>query len=443
MDILFKNATVVTMNPAAPVLSGTDVGINGRKIAYISGDNGGGESTTLPSPSTAARTIDCTGKVLMPGLYNCHAHAAMTMFRGYANDRNLEDWLFNYIFPAERKWTPELIRIGTTLAAAEMIASGTISFTDMYFFMDVVARVADEAGMLANVSNAVIGFDKDTYDFHKDNVYDQTLRAIAEYHNKKDGRVKIDASIHGVYTSHPPAWKQVMDFTHKHGLAMHIHLSETKTEHEGCIKTYGKTPARVFYEHGVLDVPTLAAHGVWITEDDMEILAEKGVTVAHNPLSNLKLASGLAPVVKMRELGVNVALGTDGVSSNNSHDLFEELKMASLLQKYATGDPTALPAMEALAMATTNGAKAQGRGHESGKIAEGYDADMLLIDFNNPRQTVCYDPALNLAYSTGGRDVEMTICRGRVLYEKGEFRTIDIEKTLHDAREAQKIFLNS
>ncbi|MCL2839775.1 MAG: amidohydrolase [Defluviitaleaceae bacterium] len=430
MDILFTNATIVTMNPETPILNNVNIGISGGKITFA-----------VPE-KPPVRTIDCTNKVIMPGMYNCHAHVAMTMFRGYANDLNLEDWLFKYIFPAERKWTPALIRTGTTLAAAEMISSGTISFSDMYFFMDTVAQVADEVGMMANVSNAVIGFDKDTYDFHKDNVYEQSLNAIAQYHKKGDGRIKVDASIHGVYTSHPPAWKQVMDFTHKYGLAMHIHLSETKTEHDGCIKNYGKTPARVFYEHGVLDVPCVAAHGVWITEEDMEMLTEKNVTVAHNPLSNLKLASGLAPIVKMLEKGVNVAIGTDSVASNNSHDLFEEIKMASLLQKYATEDPTALPALEALKMATVNGAKAQGRAKESGMIAEGFDADMLVMDFNNPRQTVCYDPTLNLAYSTSGRDVEMTICRGQVLYEKGEFKTIDIEKTLYDARKAQEVFLS-
>jgi len=431
LDILFKNATVVTMNPSHPVLKDVNVGIDGRKIALIS------EETPARK---AAREIDCTGKVLMPGLYNCHSHAAMTMFRGYANDRTLEDWLFNFIFPAERKWTPELVRVGTTLAVAEMISSGTISFTDMYFFMDVVAKVADEAGMLANISNAVIGFDKDTYDFHKDNVYEQTVRALEAYHNKGDGRIKIDASIHGCYTSHPPAWRQVMDFAHEHGLGMHVHLSETKVEHDGCLETYGKTPAEVFYEHGIFDVPCLAAHGVWITEGDMDILSQKDVTVAHCPLSNLKLASGLAPVSKMIKKGMNVALGTDSVSSNNSHDLFEEMKMASLLQKYITNDPTTLPADEVLAMATVNGAKAQCRGHESGVICEGFDADMLLMDFNNPRQTVCYEPMLNLAYSTSGRDVDMTICRGKVLYEKGEFKTIDIEKTLYEARIAQEVF---
>ena len=431
MDILLKNATIVTMDKENPVIQNTNLGIRNGKIMLTTGD---------AKDKQATRIIDCTGKVVMPGLYNCHAHAAMTMFRGYANDLNLEDWLFNHILPAERKWTPELIKTATTLAVAEMIAGGTISFTDMYYFMDMVADVVYETGMLANVSNAVVGPDKDTYDFHKDNVYGQTLRAIEKYHKKEDGRVKIDASIHGVYTSHPPAWAQVMEFTHKHGLSMHVHLSETRTEHDGCLKAYGKTPARVFYDHEVFDVRTLAAHGTWVTDEDIDILAEKGVTVAHNPLSNLKLASGLAPISKMINAGVNVAIGTDSVSSNNSHNLFEELKMASLLQKYATNNPTAMPAYKTLELATTNGAKAQGREHESGRIKDGYDADIIVLDFNNPRQTVCYDPILNLAYSTSDKDVEITMVRGKILYEKGNYTTIDIEKTLYDARKAQNLY---
>ncbi|MCL2286704.1 MAG: amidohydrolase [Firmicutes bacterium] len=433
MEILIKNITVVTMDLQNPTLTNADVGITGRKITYI--------SNTAENTPAAARVIDGTGKVLMPGLYNCHSHGAMAMFRGYANDRTLEDWLFNYIFPAEQKWTPELIRTGANLAIAEMIASGTIAFTDMYSIMDETAKAAGEAGVLANISNGIIAFDKDGYNFYKDHVYEQTARAMEQFHSKGDGRVKIDASIHGVYTSFPPAWEQVTDFAHKHGLQMHVHLSETQTEHENCIKSFGTTPAQIFNKHGVFDVSATAAHAVWVTDEDMQILVEKNVTVAHCPISNLKLASGLAPVQKMKATGINVAIGTDGAASNNSHDLFEELKMASILQKYAANDPTALPAFETLAMATVNGAKAQGRSHESGMIKVGYDADILLIDFDNPRQTVCYDPILNLAYSTGGRDVEMTICRGKILYEKGEFKTIDIEKTLYDARKAKEVFL--
>jgi len=434
MDMLFKNITAVTMNPEAPILRNINLGIQGRKITYIE-DAG----TTTPPPA-AKRTIDGTNKVLMPGLYNCHTHAAMTLFRGYANDRTLEDWLFNYIFPAEQKLTPKLIHTGTMLAIAEMISSGTIAFTDMYSFMDQVAAAAHEAGVLANVSNAVIGFDKDSYDFYKDNVYIQTENTLAQYHNKNDGRIKAEASIHGVYTSYAPAWAQVTDYAAKHDLGLHVHLSETATEHNNCISIYNMTPAQVFHKHGVFDLPCIAAHGVWVTDDDIKILAEKGVCIAHNPLSNLKLASGLAPVEKMRKGGVNVALGTDGMASNNSHDLFEEMKMASLLQKYATNDPTAAPAMSVLEMATINGAKSQGRAYESGMLKVGYDADMLMIDFDNPRQTACYDPILNLAYSTTGRDVEMTICRGQVLYEKGDYKTIDIEKLLYDAKQAVKVF---
>jgi len=397
------------------------------------------ESADKPAP-VAARVIDGNNKVLMPGLYNCHTHAAMTLFRGYANDRALEDWLFNYIFPAERKLTAKLTHTGTMLAIAEMIASGTIAFSDMYFFMDDVAQAADEAGVLANVSNAVIGLEKDTYDFHKDNVYSQSLNALEQFHNKKDGRIKIDASIHGVYTSYAPAWDQVMNFAAKYNLGLHIHLSETKTEHENCIKEYGMTPTQVFNRHGLFEFPTLAAHGVWVSDKDIAILGEKGVHVSHNPMSNLKLASGLAPVDKMLKSGVNVAIGTDGMAANNSHDLFEEIKMTSLLQKYALSDPTVAPAQAVLEMATIGGAKAQGRDHESGMLVVGYDADLLMIDFDNVRQTACYDPILNLAYSTTGRDVEMTLCRGKILYEKGEYKTIDIEKLLYETRQSMAIF---
>jgi 5-methylthioadenosine/S-adenosylhomocysteine deaminase len=376
----------------------------------------------------------------MPGLYNCHTHAGMTLFRGFANDLALEDWLFNHLIPAESKLTPQLVRTGTLLAMAEMLSSGTVAFSDMYCHMDFVAQAASEAGMLANICNGVIGFDPQT-NFHETNEYLQTVRALEAGHEKATGgRIKIEAAIHGVYTSHPSCWAQVMDFAHKNKMHMHVHLSETKTEHEGCIENRGKTPAQVFAQHGVFDVPTTAAHGVWATDEDIALLAEKGVTITHNPLSNLKLSSGLAPVEKMLKCGVNVAIGTDGMASNNSHDLFEELKMASLLQKYFTNDPTALPAFQTLQLATTNGAKAQGRGAESGTIKEGYDADLILMDFNNERQTMCYDPMLNLAYSTSGRDVELTMVRGKILYEKGEFTTIDLEKTLHDARAAKKIF---
>ena len=430
MDYLFKNATVVTMDRDNPVLYNVNLYVNGRKIAKISDASGEGETAV-------SRVIDCTHKIIMPGLYNCHAHAAMVMFRGYGNDLNLEDWLFNYIFPAERNWTPELIKSATSLAIAEQIGSGTIAFADMYFHMDKVAEAADEAGVLANVSNAVIAFDPDSYKYTESSEYRQTMNVIERWHKHGDGRIKADASIHAVYTSFPDTWKQVIEVTHEHKLGMHVHLSETKIEHEGCLEKFGKTPAAMFAEHGVFDVPTLAAHGVWLTEDDMSILAQKNVSLAHNPLSNLKLASGLAPVTQMLKHGINVCMGTDGVSSNNSHDMFEELKMASLLQKYITNDPTVLPAYQTLEAATVNGAIALGRSQESGKIKEGCDADLLLIDTNNPRHIVCHDPVLALAYSASGRDVDLTMVRGKILYENGEYLTIDTERAMYEVRKAK------
>ena len=427
LDILFKNITVLTMNPdsGGPLLKNACVGVKEGVIACISAEN---------AAPPAARIIDGARKVLMPGLYNCHTHVPMSLLRGLGNDLNLEDWLFNHIFPAEKKLTADIVYTGALLSIAEMIASGTVAFTDMYFYMDSIARAAYESGVKANLSNAVIAFDKDTYDFYQDKVYTETLNVLRDYHNAAGGRIKAEASIHGVYTSYAPAWAQVLAFAHEKKTALHVHLSETKTEHENCIKAYGLTPAQVFEKHNFFGLKTTAAHCVWATDGDIDILARHGVSAAHCPVSNLKLASGVAPIVNMLKKGVNVTLGTDGMASNNSHDLFEEIKLASILQKYASNDPTALPAMETLKLATVNGAKAQGRENESGMIKTGFDADIIMLDFDTPRQSACYDEALNLAYSVTGRDVVMTLCKGKILYENGEYTTIDIEKLLHEAR---------
>ena len=427
MDILFKNVTAVSMQADNPVLYNANVGITGSKITMVK-DSG----------INAKRVVDGTGKLLMPGLYNCHTHAAMTMFRGLAGDLALEDWLFNHIFPAEKKLTPHIVYTGTLLAIAEMVASGTISFTDMYFNMDEVAKAAYESGVMTNLSNAVVTLGNDNYDYYKSNEYKQTIGVMETYAG--DGRIKVDASIHGVYTSDEKAWGQVLEFAKKHDLSIHLHLSETKTEHENCIKKHGMTPAGVFHKNNVFSAQITAAHAVWVSQEDMDILAAHGAAVSHCPVSNLKLASGVAPVKEMLAKCINVALGTDGMASNNSHDLFEEIKIASITQKCHCQDPTALPAFDALKMATVNGAASQGRGHESGIIAEGYDADLVLIDLNNPRQTPCYDPLANLAYSTSGRDVAMTMCKGKILYENGEHKTIDIEKVLRETREIMKVF---
>jgi len=218
-------------------------------------------------------------------------------------------------------------------------------------------------------------------------------------------------------------------FAEENNLRIHLHLSETQHEHDECVKKYGKTPAGMLNESGVFSRKTTAAHCCWITGDDMDILAANGATAAHCPVSNLKLSSGIAPVIKMRGRGLNVALGTDGVCSNNSHDMFEEIKTAALLQKYVSGDPTALPAYEAVKLATVNGALGQGRENETGRIRAGYDADLIMLNLDSPHLFPLNDPLAAVAYSARGSDVCMTMVQGRILYENGEFKTIDMEKT--------------
>ena len=424
MELLFKNITAVTMDRECPVIFNTNLGIKNNCITFIE------DSQNV----NTERIIDGTGKLLIPGLYNCHAHTPMSLLRGFANDLALEEWLFEHIFPAEQKikGTKNAVYTGAMLSIAEMIASGTIAFSDMYFGLPDIAKAVEESGVKANLSNAVLSFDPANYNYRDQNEYLETLHILENYHNAPHGRIKAEASIHCAYTSHPAAWQQIRDFAEENNLGMQIHLSETITEHNKSLEMFDMTPAQAFAKHGVFDVPTVAAHACWVSEEDIEILAKYGVTVAHNPVSNLKLASGVAPVVNMLNTGINVALGTDGMASNNTNDLFEEIKLASILQKCAQEDPTVLPALQALEMATVNGAKAQNR--VGGQIKEGYDADLVMLNMDNLNQIPCFDPILNLAYSTTGRDVEMTLCQGRVLYEKGEFTTIDIEKVRYDAR---------
>jgi len=423
MDLLFKNVTAVTMDE--DILSNVNVGITNGVISYI----GSGEAPK------AERVIDGEGKLLFPSLYNCHTHTPMSLLRGVGNDLALEDWLFNHIFPAEQriKEVQNAVYTGAMLSIAEMISSGTTSFNDMYFGLPQVAKAALEAGVKANLSNGVISFNPEGYDYFSTADYEETLHVLTNYHNTSGGRIKAEVSLHCAYTTHPKAWQQCAEYASKNNLSMHVHLSETVTEHNKNIEQFGLTPAAAFSKYGVFDVPAVAAHACHVTEEDIDILAGHGVTVAHNPVSNLKLASGAAPVTKMMAKGINIALGTDGMASNNTHDLFEEIKLASILHKYAEKDPTALPAKEVLKMATVNGARAQGR--KGGQIKEGLDADLILIDFDSPRQVPCTDPAISLAYSTTGRDVVMTLCQGRILYENGEYKTIDIEKIIYDAKE--------
>lgn len=423
MELLIKNATILTADDQRPVIQKGYIGIDGGKIVYLS---------DVPPLTKVYREKDATDCIIMPGMINAHTHVSMSSMRGWADDYALQDWLFNYIFPVEGRHTPDTIYVSAMLGMAEMIRCGTISITDMYMQIPFVAQAAQEAGIYANISNGATCFDAANYDFATDGVTRQMEEMLEKYHGADDGRIRLDASIHAEYTSFPKLWQANAVFAAKHGLNMHVHLSETAKEHEECKARYGgKTPAQVLAENGVFDTRTTAAHCVYVTEEDMALLASKQVSVAHNPVSNLKLASGIAPVAKMLEMGVNVALGTDGVASNNNHDLFEEMKLAAILQKGVSGDPTLLPAHQALKMATRGGAFAQGREKEIGMLKVGYDASLIMLNTDRAHLQPVHDPLSTAVYSARGLDVCMTMVRGKVLYEDGVYRTIDLARIRH------------
>ena len=416
MSILIHNCTAVLMDEADTVMPNAYVVVEGTKIRSV-----GTERPWGPFD----QEIDGKGNVLMPGFVNAHTHVPMTAMRGYGDGNNLQDWLNHYIFPVEARWDDRAIRCCTDLGLAEMIASGVTSIADMYMHTDVIAQEVAAAGISANLSCGGVqfcdGLDPAT---HLDCVIQREL--TEKWHNYNDGQIRIDASIHAEYTSHRELWQWMADYAREHDLGMHVHISETQAEHQACLDRHGKTPIQTLNDYGVWDTRAIAAHCVWTTPEDWAIMAEKGISVIHNPISNLKLGSGIAPVPAMKKAGVNVCLGTDGVSSNNCTDFFSDLKFAAILHNGANHDPLALLPLDALKMATRNGGIALGR--QTGVIQGGYDADLILVDFSHLNLTPCHSVISNLAYAAHGSDVVMNMARGKVIYKDGDFLTIDLER---------------
>lgn len=419
-DTVIKNALVITMTGANDVYNNHSIGIKDGRIAYMG-----------PEVPEAREVIDARGHIVMPGLVNAHAHTAMCVMRGYADDYTLQSWLYEKVFPVEARLTERAIVAGTVLGMAEMISTGTVSFSDMYFCEPAVAKAVRAAGMKANLCNAVIALGE-SYDFEKDRAVIETRELIKEY--GASGDIRADVAIHAEYTSSPVIWQKVSAWAKEYGLITHLHLSETKKEHGEACARHGMSAASAFEKYGVFDTKTLAAHGVWLDENDLKILASHGVSVAHCPVSNLKLGSGIADISAMTRAGVNVCLGTDGACSNNSLDLFEEVKLSALLAKGTSFDPTAVTAYEALKLATVNGARAQGR-EDSGTLEVGMAADIIMIDTGKPHLFPIYDPISSVVYSATGSDVELTMVNGRVLYRDGKVHTIDVEKAMRDVEE--------
>ena len=416
MSILIHNCTAALMDEAGTVLPDAFVAVEGTQITYVGAQRPQG---------SFEEEIDGEGGVLMPGFVNAHTHVPMTAMRGYGDGNNLQDWLHNYIFPVEARWDDRAIRCCTDLGLAEMIASGVTCIADMYGHSPAIAQEVAAAGISANLSVGGVQF---TDDFNPDTHNDcRVQRELTEqWHGYNDGQILVDASVHGEYTSHQQLWRWMAGYAREHGLGMHVHISETRSEHEECLARHGKTPIQVLNDYGVWDGRAIAAHCVWTTPEDWAVMAEKGISAIHNPMSNLKLGSGIAPVPAMKKAGVNVCLGTDGVSSNNCTDFFGDLKLAAILHNGAGCDPLALLPIDALRMATANGGRALGR--KTGVIAEGYTADLILVDFSHLNLTPCHSVLSNLAYAAHGSDVRMNMARGRVIYKDGDFLTIDIQR---------------
>ena len=416
MTTLIHNCTAVLMDEAGTVLPGAYVAVEGTRIVSVG---------TVRPQGVFDQEIDGKGNVLMPGFVNAHTHVPMTAMRGYGDGNNLQDWLNNYIFPVEARWDDRAIRSCTALGLAEMIASGVTTIADMYDHCDAITQEVVAAGLSANIARGTTLF-ADQFDPAVFPGCVELRELVDRWHGYNDGQILVDACIHGEYTSDRRLWAWLADYAKEKGLGMHVHISETRTEHEECIARHGKTPLQTLNDYGVWDTRSIAAHCVWTTPEDWALMAEKGISAVHNPISNLKLGSGIAPVPAMKKAGVNVCLGTDGVSSNNCTDFFSDLKFAAILHNGANRDPLALLPLDALKMATRDGGIALGR--KTGVIQAGYMADLILVDFSHLNLTPCHSVISNLAYAAHGSDVVMNMARGKVIYKDGDFLTIDLER---------------
>ena len=429
MKMLFKNANTIGKNCES--ISGVHIYTDGEYIISA-------EKNKAMQEFEADRIINAENMLVIPGLYNAHTHLPMTMFKGYAEDMTLDLWLSDKIWPAEAKLNETMVYYGALWGIAEQIKNGVISCSEMYMFAEDILQAADESGAKLNFTNGVMSFEpnenpKNNKDLTK------AKRLYKNYHNSSHGRIKIDMSIHAEYTSHEKLIRAAADFSNENMMTNQVHISETKKEHDECVQRHGMTPCEYFNSLDFFDSPTIAAHCVHITEGDMDIMAEKGVTIAHCPSSNLKLACGIAKVPEMLKKGINVAIGTDGSASNNNLDILKEMYLASILQKGISGDPTAMPAKDMLKLATVNAALAQGR-EDSGVIEAGKKADLTVLDLNSLEAVPMYEYNSALLYSLGAKNVVMTICDGRILYENGEFKTIDIEKVKYKMNKFSELY---
>ena len=423
-DMLIKNGTILTMDMKNTIIKDGVLGVKGDTISYM----GSGDGNEL----RAGKIIDAMGGLILPGLINGHTHAAMTLFRGLADDLPLMEWLNNYIFPAESRMDGDFVYSGTLLACAEMIMSGTTTFCDMYLFEDEVARAAKEAGMRSLVGEVLYDFDSPNYGpIEKGLKYTEDL--IKKWQG--DPLVSVAVEPHSLFTCSPELLSKTNELALKYNVPLIIHVAETKSELDEVKERYGKGPVEHLKSLGLLGPQLIADHCVHLGKEDIKMFAENGVKAIHNPESNMKLASGIAPVPDMLKSNVTVGLGTDGCASNNNLDLFSEMDMAAKLHKISTMDTTVMDALTVMRMATIQGAKALGMGDITGSLERGKKADIIILDMKKPHLTPMYNPFSHLVYAARGNDVTHSIINGRLVMEHRKLLTLDLYEIMEKARE--------
>lgn len=423
--ILIKNALILSPNTNFET-----------KQSILIKDNLIAEISPEIDESNPDKIIDATGKILLPGLINTHTHLSMTLFRGLADDLSLDSWLNDHIWPMEANLNGDYCHIGALLGAIELIKSGTTTFSDMYFYMEDVARAVDMAGIRAVLSYGMIDFDDEE---KRKNEINENLALFNACDGMSNGRIKVFLGPHSPYTASEELLIQVRELANEYNMGIHIHVSETQKEIEDVSAEKGLRPFEYLDKIGFLGPDVVAAHSVWLSDDEIEIIKKNNVKISHNPCSNMKLASGIAPVSKLIENDICVSIGTDGASSNNNLDLIEELKTASLLQKVSTLDPKVLTSDEALAMGTIKGAEALGLESEIGSIEVGKKADIILIDTNSANMVPDSSSlSSNIIYSANGSNVDTTICDGKILMENKKLTVLDEDEIYQKARQAIK-----
>ena len=426
VDIVITGGTVVTLDERDLKISSGGLAIDGDTIVAV------GEREDILSFYQGRETIDFPRSIIMPGLINAHTHAAMTCFRGIADDMELMEWLNRYIFPAEaRNVDPELAYWGSVLACAEMIKSGTTTFSDMYIFEDETARAAHEAGMRCLLGEVLFDFPSPNFKTPAEGLA-YTEKLIQKWAD--DPLVNIMVEPHSLYTCSPELLKASKALADRYGVPLSTHLLENKAEAEQIREKYGKRATTLLKELGLLDERFFAFHCVVMDEEDMRLFADRGCKVVHNPESNMKLASGVAPISAMLKQGIVVGLGTDGCASNNNLDMFQEIDTAAKLEKSARLDPTVMSARTVLRMATVDGAKVLGMGSLVGTLEAGKKADICIIDTNKPHLTPMYDEYSHLTYTVGGADVETVLINGRIVMWIRKLLTIDEEEAMRRVR---------